>query len=392
MNLHSVLIDNVAGGALTLQQDSLGSIDGSTIESNYDSNQCVPPAALNTGYITNLSVTNSTIASNSVGASRSTTGISALGNLDVGFSTVDGFNDNGIVSGPESEVAINASKIFNDGVTGLNTFSTPATGSFIPVTVTNSTIDQNVVGVLAQSVIMQGSTVTNNSQAGVGIEGPYADLGTFLSPGGNDFAGNSGTAVSGPEVGIAGVIDAIGDLWDAGVQGANASGFYPNPVTFTGADPEAMGQNFQLGDGFQGVNPRDSINLGPLTEQVGQLKLTPTTINTHAGKVTHLTLAWTSPVGWRQLQSIQLRLYRRATTVGSITIAPPNARLSATGALTLMTDRSRLGHAGKTVTANLRLRLPRALAGQTLRLAVQATDIHGHRQLEPDAGTIHVSR
>jgi len=195
--------------------------------------------------------------------------------------------------------------------------------------------------------------------------------------------------VGGPDV-ISGVIDAVGNLWNPDEQAANQFGFYPNPVTITGADPEALGQNFRLGaDIGVAPNPGDAINLGPL---VGLAKLTPTTIHAHAGKAVQPTLAWTSPVGWRQLRSIQLRLYRGARPVGSITIAPLSARLSSHGAVTLMIGRSRLDHAGKTLTANLRLRLPQALAGRTLRLAVQATDIHGQRQLDPDAGTVRVSR
>ena len=51
---------------------------------------------------------------------------------------------------------------------------------------------------------------------------------------------------------------------------------------------------------------------------------------------------------------------------------------------------SRVTHHGKTVTAKLALRLPRSLAGQNLRLAVEATDRDGHRQVEPDAGAIRV--
>jgi hypothetical protein len=253
--------------------------------------------------------------------------------------------------------------------------------------VTNSDFERSQFEILAQNLFMRATTVTNNT-LGIVITGPYANLGTASDPGGNTIQ-DSGTGV-GFNAGVvsggiveSGVIDAVGNLWNPDVQGANGFGFYPNPVTVTGADPEAQGQNFTLT--FAG----ESINLGPL---VGLAKLTPTTIHAHAGKVAHLTLAWTSPVGWRQLRSIQLRLYRGATAVASITIAPLSARLSSHGAVTLIRNRSRLDHAGKTITANLRLRFPRALAGWTLRLAVQATDIHGHQQLEPDAGTIRVSR
>jgi hypothetical protein len=48
--------------------------------------------------------------------------------------------------------------------------------------------------------------------------------------------------------------------------------------------------------------------------------------------------------------------------------------------------------AGKTVTATVDVRLKRALAGRTLRVAVQASDVHGQRQLDRLAGTILPAR
>jgi len=383
VHLDSVLIADVAGGALNLLNNSEGTIDESEINSNYDSRQCAPPAALSTSDAASLSFTNSELNSNGTGR-FGVTGISALGSgpLVVGFSSVDDFFGTGIEAGPDTNVAIHASKLVDNANVALNAEAT----QFANVEVTSSDFERNNVAIVTQNLFMRGTTVSNNG-AGIGIFGPYANLGTLSNPGGNTIAGNTDAGVGfSPNI-ESGVIDAVGNLWNANEQGANAFGFYPNPVTFTGADPVAQvgvpNSNFQL------LFPGESINLGPL---VGLLKLTPTTINAHAGKVTHLTLAWTSPVGWRQLRSIQLRLYRGASTVGSITVAPLSARLSSHGALTLMIDRSRLDHAGKTVTANLRLRFPEALAGLTLRLAVQATDIHGRRQLEPFAGTVRVSR
>ena len=51
---------------------------------------------------------------------------------------------------------------------------------------------------------------------------------------------------------------------------------------------------------------------------------------------------------------------------------------------------SRVAHHGKSVTADLRLRATKRLAGRTLRLEVQATDVHGHTQVEPLAGYLTV--
>jgi hypothetical protein len=53
---------------------------------------------------------------------------------------------------------------------------------------------------------------------------------------------------------------------------------------------------------------------------------------------------------------------------------------------------SRVSHHGKTVTARLALKLPRSVRGQSLRVAVQATDRHGRTQLEADAGVINVAK
>jgi hypothetical protein len=67
-------------------------------------------------------------------------------------------------------------------------------------------------------------------------------------------------------------------------------------------------------------------------------------------------------------------------------------RLAGSGSIVLVSGRSRVTHQGKTATAHLAIKLPRSLAGRTLRLAVQAADRHRHRQLDPRAGVIHVAR
>jgi hypothetical protein len=48
-------------------------------------------------------------------------------------------------------------------------------------------------------------------------------------------------------------------------------------------------------------------------------------------------------------------------------------------------------HSGRTVTARLAMRLARSLGGRSLRLAVQATDVNGRRQLDAHAGVIRVT-
>jgi hypothetical protein len=86
-----------------------------------------------------------------------------------------------------------------------------------------------------------------------------------------------------------------------------------------------------------------------------------------------------------------VRLYDGADLVGMISVRPRDERLTADGSVELSAG-SRVAHQGRTVTAKLALRLSKSLAGRYLRIAVQATDRHGHKQLEPDAGTIRVAK
>jgi hypothetical protein len=124
---------------------------------------------------------------------------------------------------------------------------------------------------------------------------------------------------------------------------------------------------------------------------VGRLKLSPSAIETRAGRPARVTLGWKHPEAWTQLRSIKLIANDAGDVVGSIRIDPARGRLSGHGALDAASG-STVAHHGKWVTAHLRLRPSKQLAGQTLRLAVQATDVDGARQLEPLAGSLTVKQ
>jgi hypothetical protein len=81
---------------------------------------------------------------------------------------------------------------------------------------------------------------------------------------------------------------------------------------------------------------------------------------------------------------------RRWACTSSIRIHPARGRISGHGALDAARG-STVAHHCKWVTAHLRLRPFKQLAGRTLRLAVQATDVHGGRQLEPLAGSLTIN-
>jgi hypothetical protein len=125
--------------------------------------------------------------------------------------------------------------------------------------------------------------------------------------------------------------------------------------------------------------------------RVGVLRLAPKRLRAEAGQTAQLKLSWRHPRSWRRLHRIELRLVDEGIAAGAVTIRPRGQRVSANGAIRLA-RRSRLARKGKTVSARLRLRLDRNLAGRRLRVEVEAVDLRGARQLESRAGSISVSR
>jgi hypothetical protein len=127
------------------------------------------------------------------------------------------------------------------------------------------------------------------------------------------------------------------------------------------------------------------------TVPVGRLRLWPAVTSARAGEVARMKMSWTHPTAWKALRSIAWRLIKDDKRVADITVRPATGDVSADGAVKLASG-SRVTHKGKTVTATLNVRLPKTLAGEHLRVDVQATDRKGHRQLEPSAGLIHVTK
>jgi hypothetical protein len=128
----------------------------------------------------------------------------------------------------------------------------------------------------------------------------------------------------------------------------------------------------------------------PFVLSVGRLRLSPATVKAEAGGTARLQMSWKHPKTWRGLRTVQLRAYRGKTAVGTVTAHPAGQRLSSTGAIHLMPG-SLLSHHGKWVTAKLALRVPKSLAGETLRVDVLAVDRQGREQVERGAGTIRVA-
>jgi hypothetical protein len=129
-----------------------------------------------------------------------------------------------------------------------------------------------------------------------------------------------------------------------------------------------------------------------LSTGVGRLRLSPAVVKAQAGKVAHLRLRWTRPKAWRQLRSVVVRLYRGTDRAATIAISPRSERIRSRGSVRLVRGASVVTHRGKAVIARLAVRLPKAMAGEGLRVDVEATDRDGHRQVEPSAGLIKIAR
>jgi hypothetical protein len=125
---------------------------------------------------------------------------------------------------------------------------------------------------------------------------------------------------------------------------------------------------------------------------VGVLRLAPKALRAKAGDTARLKLSWRHPDSWRQLRRVTLRLFSGDARVGAVAISPRTRRIADRGAVTVLRRSTRLAGKGKTVSARLRLRLDRQLAGRRLRLEVEAVDVRGARQLGRRAGSIRVSR
>jgi hypothetical protein len=177
----------------------------------------------------------------------------------------------------------------------------------------------------------------------------------------------------------------------AGGRGADTLTGGPNDDFFLSDD--GVVDKVNGGFGFD-AGIMDSIDVLTSIERrdpIGRLRLAPHTLSVRAGKPAKLSMSWTHPKAWRALRAVMLRLHDGAKPVGMINVRPRGERLTANGAVKLATG-SRVTHHGKTVTARLAIRLPQSLAGHNLRVDVRATDRHGHRQLERDAGVIHVAK
>jgi hypothetical protein len=137
-------------------------------------------------------------------------------------------------------------------------------------------------------------------------------------------------------------------------------------------------------DGGDILSTVESSTLG----SVGRLALSPRRVTTDARKRARMTLRWTHPKTWRDLRRVEVRLYRGTEQVGTLELRPRDTRVAAASAAVRID--ARVTHTAKTLTARLAMTFPSVPTGASLRLAVEATDLRGHTQIERDAGRIRI--
>lgn len=123
---------------------------------------------------------------------------------------------------------------------------------------------------------------------------------------------------------------------------------------------------------------------------VGVLRLTPQASTAAAGKVKAFTLSWRHPRAWRKLDRITVRFTTKdGASAGAITIRPRQRKIADGGFVDV--GRSRMTRRGATVSVRMPVRFDEALAGESLRMQVEARDTAGRRQLVRQAGTVKVA-
>jgi Ca2+-binding RTX toxin-like protein len=108
---------------------------------------------------------------------------------------------------------------------------------------------------------------------------------------------------------------------------------------------------------------------------IGRLSLSPKVV-TGAKPVR---LSWTHPEAWRKLRRLDLRLTLDGAPVGEVTIRPRSGEVKGSGGVRVA--RRKLVRDGRTVTAELALKLDPSLDGARLRAEVAATDVRGRTQI-----------
>jgi hypothetical protein len=168
---------------------------------------------------------------------------------------IDGSASDGIYL-VDGTVTLNGATISNNKGAGVN-LGTAA----VSLSATSSVIQGNVTGIRGYNdspkITLRGTQVVGSTDDGILLfanDGTSVDLGTAASPGGNKLAGNNTS--NGSFANLNGtstptttpiVINAVGNTWDPGIQGADTTGHFPAGTTFTASSTgNVTGKNVNM--------------------------------------------------------------------------------------------------------------------------------------------------
>jgi Protein of unknown function (DUF1565)/Right handed beta helix region len=239
-------LTNLTGTALEMRKTSKATLTGlARIERDFSGFAgCTPLPGVNAFDSTSFTLKNARILSSNGG--NATTGIfwSSRALMTLDSAQVKGFSFFGLHS-PGNLRLVATSSVFQYNNVGINVTNGPNSS----ITMTGSTLSNNVIGIHAPNVRLRRTLVTANQQTGVLLASASGnDLGLTTDLGHNLIAANgiTGVAFDG-QVGAQGFIFAAGNSWTPNTQGTNGSGLYPQMVvTGMTTNPPASGKNFTL--------------------------------------------------------------------------------------------------------------------------------------------------
>jgi Protein of unknown function (DUF1565) len=238
VNTSHLQMKNLPGGALRARSSSQVEIRTTTITDAFPVG-CAPAPAVSVTESVAGTISDSHVSGD---GTTGTTGIAVNDKfgLSIQGSTVDGWTTGVKAGAIGGHVKVIRSQLRENSI-GLS--AAPSTA----VDVSNSRIENNLTGIEAGALLMRVSRVTGNLGTGVLLDGPVGDLGTIADPGANVFQGNGANgSVRLASNNPSGRIDAAGNTWEPGVQGADGAGHYLTHPFVTGLSPLGAGRNFRL--------------------------------------------------------------------------------------------------------------------------------------------------
>jgi hypothetical protein len=240
---NAVTLRNIAGTAVRLSQTSKGLLKGATtIDRDFlEAPGCIPLPSIRTSDAASLTLNNARLFD---GNGVNSVGVEAKSSAPLTITA--GFNS---YSGAALRLFTGAKVVISGSTFSSNILGIDATPVGSPnLTITNSSLLNNITGIIAGSAIVRNSQLVGN-QVAIVVDNAQVDLGRSDGLGNNTITGSAQTSVKFSQKAISaggGTVFASGNTWKASTQGADAAGLYPANSVLSGLSPNASGQNFQL--------------------------------------------------------------------------------------------------------------------------------------------------